>query len=300
MKHSRDAILVAGSANLDFVVRADHVPAPGETVLGRELAIVPGGKGANQAVAAARLGASVSFVGAVGDDEFGSSSGNALSAEGVDVDGLATLTDAATGTALIVVDRQGENQIAVASGANTAFGREIWDGVPLPDALFLACFEVGDDAIVAGAQRAVSKDAPIVINPAPARDLPLALLATRPILVPNEGEAAALTGHSDSVAAAKSLAGRSNAPVIVTLGPKGALVVDGERVQSVAAPKVEAVDTTGAGDTFVGALAADLSVGRPLLEAVRFAVHAASLSVRVAGAREGMPSREEVEQSLST
>ena len=238
------------------------------------------------------------FVGAVGDDEFGSTSRKSLAAEGVNVDGLATLTDSATGTALIVVDGHGENQIAVASGANTAFGGEIWDRFPSTEALFLACFEVGDDAIVAGAERAASMGAPSVINPAPARPIPAPLLATRPILVPNEGEAAALTGQSDTVTAAKSLAARSNSPVVVTLGPKGALFVGGDRVESVAAPVVDAVDTTGAGDTFVGALAAELSVGRPLIEAVRFAVHAASLSVRVAGAREGMPFREEVERSL--
>ena len=216
----------------------------------------------------------------------------------MNVDGLATLRGAATGTALIFVDGRGENQIAVAPGANTAFGGEIWDRVPSSEALFLACFEVGDDAIVLGAQRAALIDAPIVINPAPARELAVALLATRPILVPNEREAAALTGESDTIAAAKSLAALSNAPVIVTLGPKGALFVEGYRVESVPAPVVEAVDATGAGDTFVGALAAELSVGRPLLEAVRFAVRAASLSVRVAGAREGMPTREEVERSL--
>jgi ribokinase len=138
----------------------------------------------------------------------------------------------------------------------------------------------------------------VVINPAPARELRADLLATRPILVPNEGEAHALTGIADATEAARALSRQTGAPVVVTLGAKGALVVDGDHDESVGAPPMKAVDATGAGDTFVGALAAELSVGRPLLDAVKFAVHAASLSVRVAGAREGMPSRNDVERSL--
>ncbi len=164
---------------------------------------------------------------------------------------------------------------------------------------FCTCFEVGMDALVAGAERFASAGALVVVNPAPAVELPAALLATRPILVPNEGEAETLTGESDPVTAARVLAARSGAPVVVTLGSMGAVVVQEGEFVRIAAPLVEAADATGAGDTFVGALAAELSFGRSLTEAVQFAVHAASLSVRAAGAREGMPTRAEVEQSLA-
>jgi ribokinase len=289
---------VLGSVNVDLVVTAEFLPAPGETVAGGTFAMHHGGKGANQAVAAARLGASVSFVGAVGDDEFGVSARDMLVREGIAVDGLATLARAATGVALIAVDRRGENQITVASGANLAYGAEIWDSAAADADVFLAGFEVGDDAVVAGAVKARAAGAVVLINPAPARDLRAELLGTRPIVVANEGEAAALTGVTEAVAAARAIAARTGAPAVVTLGERGALVTDGQTVQHVPTPRVDVVDTTGAGDTFVGALAAELSIGRPLIDAVRFAVLAASLSVRVAGAREGMPSRAEVERSL--
>lgn len=287
-----------GSVNVDLAVAVDRLPAPGETVTGGTFAQHHGGKGANQAVAAARLGASVTFVGAVGDDEFGVAARNALRVEGVNVDGLITLPGVGTGTALIVVDRNGENQIAVASGANRAFGGEIWSSHTPGGGVFLTGFEVNDSAIVAGAGAAVSAGIPVVVNPAPAREPSIALLATRPILVPNEGEAETLTGKRDPADAARALSDRSRAPVVVTLGARGALLVGDNGVQSVAAPEVDAVDTTGAGDTFVGALAAELSVGRPLIDAARFAVHAASLSVRVRGARDGMPRRDQVERSV--
>ena len=291
-------VVVLGSVNVDLVVTVDRLPGPGETVTGGTFAKRHGGKGANQAVAAARLGADVSLLGAVGDDDFGREERSALIAEGVSVDGLATVAGVATGTALIVVDLNGENQIGVASGANTAFGREIWGSGSVASGVYLAGFEVGDDAIVAGAEAAAASGMPVVINPAPARALSAPLLATRPILVPNEGEAQALTGMSDPAEAARALSKRSGAPVVITLGPRGALVFDSETVESVAAPMVDAVDATGAGDAFVGAMAAELSVGGSLNQAVRFAVHAASLSVRVPGAREGMPTRVEVERSL--
>jgi ribokinase len=286
---------VLGSVNVDLVVAVERLPKPGETVTGGGVARHHGGKGANQAVAASRLGAAVEFVGAVGDDEFGRTEREALAAEGVNVDRLVRLRGVPTGTALIVVDRGGENQITVASGANMAFGAQIWDGVAPRSGVFLASFEVADEAIVAGAQAAAQSAMPIVINPAPTRALLAALLATHPIVVVNELEADALTGLSDPGAAAKALAALTGSPAIVTLGPRGALVADGSHLDVVPAPRVDAVDSTGAGDTFVGALAAELSIGRPLTEAVRFAVHAASMSVRVAGAREGMPSRKEVE-----
>jgi ribokinase len=291
-------VVVLGSVNIDLVVRVPRLPAAGETVTGGTFAQHHGGKGANQAVAAARLGAEVAFVGAVGDDDFGRAARQALVEDGVNVDGLTTLMGSPTGAALIVVNDQGENQIAVASGANAEVDADAWPHDAGFGDVFVAGFEVDDDAIVSRAVDGSKVGEQIVINPAPAREIPTELLATRPILVPNEIEALALTGEADPEAAAKVLAQRSNAPVVVTLGPRGAIVVADGRVDAIAAPHVDAVDTTGAGDAFVGALAAELAIGRPLLEAARFAVYAASLSVRVAGAREGMPTRGEVEKLM--
>jgi ribokinase len=293
--------VVLGSVNVDLVVNVDRLPSAGETVTGGTFTRHHGGKGANQAVAAARLGAPVAFVGAVGADEFGQAARNQLAEEGVDVSGLGAIDTSSTGVAFILVDGAGENEIAVASGANHAFDASIWDRAPIPqpDDVFVSCFEVGLDALIAGAERFAATGALVVINPAPALELPSALLATRPILVPNEGEAQALTGESDPATAARVLSARSGAPAIVTLGAMGAVFVEDGELVRVAAPVVEVVDTTGAGDAFVGALAAELSEGRSLTEAVQFAVHAASCSVRVAGAHEGMPTRPEVERSMA-
>jgi ribokinase len=287
---------VLGSVNVDFVVSVDHLPVAGETVTGGTFAQHHGGKGANQAVAAARLGANVTLVGAVGDDELGRVARANLEAEGVLI-ALREIAGVPTGVALIVVDRNGQNQIAVASGANATFEATEWQGFGGGD-VFLAGFEVLDGAVVAGAHAASAAGALVLINPAPARELPGALLATRPILIPNELEAQALTGDTDPVSAARLLAARSGAPVVVTLGPHGAIVVRDGEIEHVPAPSVEAVDTTGAGDTFAGALAAELSAGKSLLESVRTAVEAASLSVTIPGAREGMPTRADVERRL--
>jgi ribokinase len=288
-------VVVLGSVNVDLVVRAPKLPAPGETVTGGTFEQHYGGKGANQAVAAARLGADVALVGYVGNDEFGIEARRKLSEEGVNVDGLRFVGEQ-TGVALIVVDENGDNQIAVAPGANADVDAAVWpNDVGFGD-VFLANFEVPDEAIVMRAVGGSRAGELIVINPAPAREIPEELLATRPILVPNELEALALSRESDPVAAARVLAGRSNAPVVVTLGSRGAVVVTDRGVEAITAPRVDAVDTTGAGDAFVGALAAELSAGQALIDAVEFAVRAATLSVRVAGAREGMPTREQVER----
>jgi ribokinase len=292
---------VVGSVNVDLVVNVDRLPSAGETVTGGTYSRHHGGKGSNQAVAAARLGANVAFVGAVGADEFGGEARKHLVDEGVDVTALIESDAAPTGVAFILVDDAGENQIAVASGANHAFDSSIWDAAPPPQAgdVLVGCFEVGTDALVAGAQRFAAAGARVIVNPAPATELSAALLATRPLLVPNEGEARTLTGESDPVTAARVLAARSGAPAVVTLGAMGAVIAEGGEFVRVPAPLVEVVDTTGAGDCFVGALAAELSAGRSLTEAVQFAVHASSLSVRVTGAHAGMPARADVEQSLA-
>ena len=279
------------------------MPAPGETVTGGSFARHLGGKGANQAVAAARLGAHVVFVGAVGDDEFGRSAVSDLASEGIDVSRVLVIESGSTGVAVIVVDEGGENQIAVASGANASIDAALVEAalgsdLALGDAaggVFLANLEIADEGVLAGARLAARAGMTVIVNPAPARELSGELMALRPILVPNQVEAEALTGEHDPQAAARILAARSGAAVIVTLGPAGALLVDEGVVELIPAPLVEVVDTTGAGDTFAGALAEEIAAGTPLIDAARFAVRAAALSVTVAGARGGMPSRADVE-----
>jgi ribokinase len=293
-------VVVVGSINADLVVSVPALPGPGETVTGGTFARHGGGKGANQAVAAARLGAAVAFVGAVGDDDLGAAALDELAGEGIDVGAVARLDDVTTGVALIAVDAAGENSIAVASGANAAL-----DGDAVHAALdrrlggaggvVLLGHEVPYSAVLAGAQAARDAGWTPLLNPAPARALPEALLALSPLLTPNAGEARALTGAGDAAGAAAALARATGAAVLVTLGARGALLVSGggEPVP-IAAPAVDVVDTTGAGDALNGALAAELARGAGLEDAARVAVAAASLSTRRPGARGGMPRRDEL------
>jgi ribokinase len=298
-------VYVVGSINVDLVVTAATLPGPGETVAGGTFERHGGGKGANQAVSAARLGARVRMVGAVGDDDLGEEAVGLLRAEGIDVSGLVRLERRATGVALIVVDEAGENQIAVASGANAELDagaveralREAGGVVSinagaveqgLRDAargVVLLGLEVPDGPVLAGARTARAADLQLVLNPAPARELPGELLDLSPLLTPNRDESRALAGEDDPERAARVLADRTGAPVVVTLGAEGALVVDGDALERVPAPRVEAVDTTGAGDAFNGALACELAGGAALLDAVRAAVAVAAESTRVPGAR---------------
>ena len=290
---SRPRVIVVGSVNTDLVVVAERLPGPGETVSGGRFSRHGGGKGANAAVAAARLGAHVTMVGAVGGDPFGDEALELLEREGIETGAVARV-DAPTGVALINVDAAGENQIAVASGANgevdaAAVERAVRAAGP---GVVLTNHEIPPAARLAAARAA---QGPVVLNPAPARELADELLALGPILTPNAGEAAELTGEDDPEAAAAALADRTRAPVIVTLGSRGALVLDGGTAQRLPAPAVTPVDTTGAGDAFNGALAVALAEGRDLRDAVGFAVAAAALSTRAEGAREGMPRRDEVD-----
>jgi ribokinase len=284
-------VLVVGSINVDLVVTLERLPRPGETVTGGRFARHGGGKGANQAVAAARAGARVRFAGAVGDDEFGAAAVAELEAEGVDTGAIRRLHGEATGVALIAVDAGGDNQIAVASGANArvdeaVVGAALGDGELTAGDVCLLGFEVPDAALVAAARAAAAAGARIVLNPAPARAVPEALLAAGPVLLtPNALEAEALSGESDPERAARALARRTGAPVLVTLGGRGALLVDGDGATALPAPRVEVVDTTGAGDVLNGVLAAGLAAGRGLEDAARRAVEAASASVRTPGAR---------------
>ena len=289
----RPRVIVVGSINTDLVVVGERLPAAGETVSGGRFSQHGGGKGANAAVAAARLGAHVSMIGAVGRDPFGDEALELLRGEGVDT-GWVARADAPTGVALITVDAAGENQIAVASGANAeldpaAVERAVRAAGP---AVVLTNHEVPLESRLAAARAA---DGPVVLNPAPAREIPDELYALGPIITPNAGEAAELTGEQDPEAAALALTARTGAPALVTLGPRGVLCARKVSDTFLApAPVVDPVDTTGAGDAFNGALAVALAEGLEMRDAVAFAVAAAALSTRAEGAREGMPRRDEV------
>jgi ribokinase len=283
-------IVVVGSVNRDLVVRVEHHPAPGETVLGSGHETMPGGKGANQAVAASRLGSDVVFVGRVGSDEAGTSLATEFARESVDAAHVAVDEDAPSGLAIITVDDAGENSIVVSPGAN---GRVTTDDVSGAAAVLMAAtvtllqLEIPVEAVTAAAQTAAGI---VILNAAPAVTLPDDLLRATDVLVVNRGELEALTG-SDDPASARSLP----VPItVVTLGPDGARVVRAESDESFPSPQVTAVDTTGAGDTFCGALAAGLDTGLSLESSVRRAVVAGSLAVTAIGARSGMPTNAEL------
>lgn len=294
------SIVVLGSTNMDLVAYVARAPARGETVTGREFRTVPGGKGANQAVAAARAGAEVSLIGAVGTDDFGTRLRAALEHSGVDTDLLRT-AEGPSGTAHIVVDDEGGNAIVVVPGANGTVtsldhGDEALIGTA--DALLLQ-LELPLPVVVEGARTARGLGVRTVLTPAPARPLPPELLAVTDLLVPNEHEATALTGHADPAAAAQALL-KDVPEVVVTLGASGCLyAARGAEPLTVPAPRVRAVDTTAAGDTFVGALAVALAEGRPVPEALTWASAAAALSVQRAGASTSMPFRSEIDTAAA-
>jgi ribokinase len=277
-------IVVVGSINLDVVVEVERHPAPGETVLGGDRLELPGGKGANQAVAAARLGAEVAFVGRVGDDDAGRRLRDGLAAEGVDVAHVRVDPEAPTGMALIAVDRAGENTIVVSSGANArviAADVAAAGDVLAAATVTLVQHEVPEEAVAAAIADAGGT---VVLNPAPARPV----VAPVDVLIPNRGELEALAGRSgDPVELARGLSVAQ--AVVVTLGSEGAVVVEGSRVERIPAPRVDVVDTTGAGDAFCGALAQALDAGADLVEAARRAVGAAAASVAKPGAQGGLP-----------
>ncbi|MFG2236355.1 ribokinase [Streptomyces sp. NPDC048723] len=290
------AIAVLGSTNMDLVAYVSKAPRLGETVTGRAFRTVPGGKGANQAVAAARSGGEVVMIGAVGADEFGVRLRSALTAARVDTAALRTV-EGASGTAHITVDDQGGNSIIVIPGANAAVtGLEAGDEARIAAAgSLLLQLELPLSAVLAGARAARAHGVRTVLTPAPAQPLPADLLAATDLLVPNEHEAAALTGLTDPLQAAEALL--AEVPeVVITLGAAGALyAARGREPLTVPAPRVRAMDTTAAGDTFVGALAVALGEGRPMPEALRWASAAAALSVQRPGAQDSMPTRAETD-----
>ena len=302
---------MVGAINIDMVITAPHLPAPGETVVGNGLQVFGGGKGANAAVAAARAGADVMLVGAVGADETGKQALALLQSDGVNTSGVEALTGEPTGTALIVVDEKGENQIALGPGANRAVTSEYVGSVLndlLPTAnLVLVSTEIQFSAVAAAISSAVTAGVACVLNPAPVVSGLIDLLPLHPVITPNEIELSELVhnitgspvkGEGDEVITEnlRILGQYSHAPVVATLGSAGcaALLPGGEIKQFPNPPLTEVIDTTGAGDTFNGVLAAGLAAGDDIMDAIDTAVIAASLSVGAAGARAGMPDQTEI------
>ncbi|MFJ8105308.1 ribokinase [Streptomyces sp. NPDC096132] len=294
-------IVVLGSTNMDLVAYVEKAPQRGETVTGRQFRTIPGGKGANQAIAAAHAGGTVSMIGAVGNDSFGARLRSSLEHSGVNTDHLRTV-EAPSGTAHIVVDAEGGNAIVVVPGANgtvdhLAPGDE--GLIASADALLLQ-LEIPLPAVVAGARAARAHGVRTILTPAPAQPLPPELLAATDLLVPNEHEAATLTGRTDPHEAAAALLD-SVPEVVITLGAAGSLhAARGTAPLTVPAPQVTAVDSTGAGDTFVGALAVALGEERPVREALAWAAAAAALSVQRPGASASMPYRSEIEKQYTS
>jgi ribokinase len=292
-------VLVVGSANVDFTVALARLPQPGETVTNGTLLVNRGGKGANQAVAARRLGAEVRLIGCVGDDASGRDVRAALVAEGVGTAAVMTSALAATGTALIVVDRDGRNQIAVAPGANRELTVEyVRDRVvdfAWADIVVASC-EVPLATVRCALEIARGRGLPTILNPAPVPDDGIEFLDLVEYLTPNAGEAARLSGVAGDEAAAAALRARGARSVLVTLGEGGVLAYGDGPSQHVPAFRVTAIDTTAAGDAFNGALAVGLTEGRELLSAVRFANAAAAVACTRRGAQASLPTRDEVDR----
>jgi ribokinase len=301
-------VLVVGSLNTDFTVALPRLPAAGETVLGGTLATDAGGKGANQAAAARRLGADVRMIGCVGDDDAGRRLCDGLAALGVGVEGIAAVAGVATGTALIMVDTEGRNQIGVAPGANASLTPEMlasreedvrWAQV------VLCQLETPLPAVRWALSTARRHGVVTMLNPAPAVPLPDDLLRLVDYLTPNEGEAAALagmaaTGPDAAAEAARRLCARGVKQVIVTIGSQGALACDGKQALHFPAFPVTVVDTTGAGDAFNGGLATGLAAGGSLEQAIPLAGAAAALACTRPGAQSSLPARKDVERFLQS
>jgi len=290
-------LVVIGAINVDLVVSGARLPKPGETTARGTFSTHQGGKGGNQAVAAARAAAPVVMLGAVGEDAHGAAARAALQAEGIDVSRVRTIPGEATGVALIAVDTMGRNQIVVAPGANQQLGELTDDLQAVRPALVLASCEVDHPALLSAGRWCEEHGVPFVVNPAPAGLQLRGLLDLATLATPNAEEVEELTvGETQPVPAARALRRRNkDLAVVITLGEDGAFVLDDEGETMMDAPAVEAVDTTGAGDCMNGVLAASLHAGMPLRDAVRRAVLAASLSIRVAGAREGMPTAAQID-----
>jgi ribokinase len=300
-------ITVVGSLNMDLVARTPRIPQPGETIIGNDFHTVPGGKGANQAVAVARLGIQVSMIGRVGRDTFAGPLLDNLAAAGVNHTFVTQDSEAATGVALIVVDDAGQNSIVVASGANArltpADVDEAKTAIAGADALLLQ-LESPLETVTRAAEVARAHGVTVILNPAPARSLPAGLLSLVDVLIPNESETALLTGlpvgdQSQTEAAATALLDLGVGTVILTLGERGAMLAQAGRMELCPAFAVVPVDTTAAGDAFVGGFAVALAEGRALAEAVRWGNATGALATTKLGAQSSLPTRQELETLLA-
>jgi ribokinase len=300
-------ILVVGSSNTDMIIKMARIPRPGETIIGGEFTSAAGGKGANQAVGAARAGGAVTLIARIGQDMFGDKAVAGFIADGINVDYVVRDRTSPSGVALIFVGQNGENSIAVASGANarlTPADVRKAKGAFRDVSVLLLQLETPLDTVQAAAELAAAAGVRVILNPAPARPLPDKLLRRLYLLTPNESEAELLTrvavDNVDGAAkAADALLARGVQNVIITMGARGAWVAGAGIRQMIPAFKVKAVDTTAAGDVFNGALALALAEGKPLLEAARFASAAAAISVTRMGAQTSAPTRKEIERLLA-
>ncbi|AHG80338.1 Ribokinase [Mannheimia varigena USDA-ARS-USMARC-1388] len=300
-------LTVLGSINADHVISVPYFAKPGETLTGHSYHIAYGGKGANQAVAAARLGAKVSFIGCIGNDDIGRAMKTAFVQDGIDVGAIKTIDNQMTGIAMIQVAESGENSIVISAGANGHLDEsvvaETQSAISEADCLLMQ-LETPLPAIIQAAQIAKQHGTKVVLNPAPARALPDELLGLLDMITPNETEAEILTGvkvvdEATASQAAEVFHQKGIETVLITLGSKGVFVSENSLGNIVAGFRVQAVDTTAAGDTFNGALVTAMLEDKPFAEAIRFAHAAAAISVTRKGAQPSIPSRQETLDFLS-
>ncbi len=300
-------LVVLGSINADHILNINHFPQPGETVIGKQYTVAFGGKGANQAVAAGRSGADISFIACVGDDDIGERVRKQLASDHIDTQPIEAIKDTTTGVALIFVNAEGENVIGIDAGANKAVTPEYLDRYKqqvIGASALLMQLESPLETVIAAAKIAKDNGTQVILNPAPACELPDELLARVDMITPNETEAEKLTGikvdnNDDAARAAKALHDKGIATVIITLGSKGVWLSQNGEGELVAGFRVKAVDTIAAGDTFNGALVTALLEGKPMDSAVRFAHAAAAIAVTRPGAQPSVPWRKEIDDFLA-
>lgn len=296
------SIVVIGSSNTDMVIKADKFPLPGETILGGKFFMFPGGKGANQAVAASRLGGNVTFIAKVGNDIFGKQALQQFKKEGIRTEYVISDAEHPSGVALITVDAKGENTIVVAQGSNgTLSAQDVHRAEKEFESLeiILMQLEIPISTVVHAARLAKQKGKKVILNPAPAMPLPSDLFGDLFMITPNKSETEAITGMEikdmNSVrSAAAKLRDKGVEHVVITLGPEGAFIFDNDGGRHIKAPRVNAVDSTAAGDVFNGALAVAISEGKSIDDAVSFANRAAAISVTKMGAQASAPYRNEL------
>lgn len=305
-KKKRPSIAVVGSLHKDLILKTARIPQKGETVTGKDFKTAPGGKGANQAVAAAKLGADVTMIGTVGADSYGEELIDSARRQGIDTSYIRKDIESYTGLAFIVVDDDGNNIIAVAPGADLACNeKDIEKALPVIEAcdMLVTQLETPLSVVAYAIEKAFQHGVRVVLNPAPGRPLPRKLLAETYVLAPNESEAEMICGSkitdlNSAMKAAEEIMRKGARNVVLTIGEKGAIMATPTDTVHVEAPVVEAVDTTGAGDAFCGALAVALSLGKELEEAIVYANCAGALATTRIGAQEALPTAEELERFM--